>query len=140
LAWIYLIIAGIFEVVWALGMKQTEGFTRFWPSVYTLGFMGVSFYLLALAMRELPVGTAYAVWTGIGAVGAVIFGMLWLGEARDAPRLICVALILCGVIGLKVFSKPDAPATAPEPVVETSATTSTATAGTAATRAPAAES
>jgi len=85
-------------------MKQTEGFTRLWPSVFTLGFMGVSFYLLALAMKDLPAGTAYAVWTGIGAVGTVIFGMIWLGEPRDAARLICVTLILSGVIGLKVFS------------------------------------
>jgi len=105
LAWIYLVIAGTLEVVWALGMKQTEGFTRLWPSVFTLGFMSVSFYLLALAMRELPAGTAYAVWTGIGAVGTVILGILWLGEPRDAARLICVTLILSGVIGLKVFSK-----------------------------------
>jgi len=105
MAWLYLVIAGILEVVWALGMKQTEGFTRLWPSVFTLGFMGVSFYLLALAMRDLPAGTAYAVWTGIGAVGTVILGMLWLGEPRDAARLICVTLILSGVIGLKVFSK-----------------------------------
>jgi len=104
MAWLYLVIAGILEVVWAMGMKQTEGFTRLWPSVFTLGFMGVSFYLLALAMRDLPAGTAYAVWTGIGAVGTVILGILWLGEPRDAARLICVSLILCGVIGLKVFS------------------------------------
>jgi len=105
MAWLYLVIAGILEVVWAMGMKQTEGFTRLWPSVFTLGFMGVSFYLLALAMRDLPAGTAYAVWTGIGAVGTVILGILWLGEPRDAARLICVSLILAGVIGLKVFSK-----------------------------------
>ncbi len=105
MAWFYLIIAGVLEVVWALSMKRTEGFTRLGPSIFTLSFMAVSFYLLALAMRSLPVGTAYAVWTGIGAAGAVIFGMIWLGESRDVIRLLCVALILIGVIGLKVFTK-----------------------------------
>jgi len=103
--WLYLVVAGLLEVVWALSMKRTEGFTRLWPSVFNLGFMGVSFYLLALAMRSLPVGTAYAVWTGIGAAGTVIFGMLWLGEPRDVSRLLCVALILGGVAGLKILAK-----------------------------------
>jgi quaternary ammonium compound-resistance protein SugE len=105
MAWIYLIIAGILEVVWALGMKRTEGFTKLGPSLFTIGFMIVSFYLLALAMRSLPAGTSYAVWTGIGAAGTVIFGMIYLGEPRDLGRILCVALILSGVIGLKVLSK-----------------------------------
>ena len=105
MAWVYLIIAGILEVVWALGMRRTEGFTRLWPSVFTIGFMVLSFYLLALAMRSLPAGTAYAIWTGIGAAGTVILGMIYFGEPRDVGRIVCVALILGGVLGLKLLNK-----------------------------------
>jgi len=105
MAWIYLIVAGILEVVWALGMKQTQGFTKLWPSVFTVGFMILSFYLLALAMRTLPVGTAYAVWTGIGAAGTVILGMIYFGDPREVGRIVCVGLILSGVLGLKFLGK-----------------------------------
>lgn len=105
MAWFYLIVAGLLEIVWALSMKRTEGFTKLGPSVFTIGFMAVSFYLLALAMRSLPAGTSYAVWTGIGAAGTVVFGMIYYNEPRDAARIICVGLILAGVIGLKVFGK-----------------------------------
>lgn len=103
MAWVYLTLAGIFEVAWALGLKRTEGFTRLWPSVYTLSTMAVSIWLLALAVRHLPVGTAYAVWTGIGAAGTAIIGIIWLGESRAALRLACIGLILLGVIGLRVL-------------------------------------
>jgi quaternary ammonium compound-resistance protein SugE len=104
MAWVILFLAGLFEVAWAVGLKSTAGFTKFWPSLVTLAFMAISVYLLGLAVRDLPVGTAYAVWTGIGAVGTVIFGILVLGEPRHAIRLLCIALIAAGIIGLKVTS------------------------------------
>ncbi len=104
MSWFLLVIAGLFEVGWAVGFKYTEGFTRFWPSVGTAGSMAISLVLLAIAMKELPVGTAYAVWTGIGAVGAASLGMILFQEPRDAARLICLGLIVAGVVGLKVLS------------------------------------
>jgi quaternary ammonium compound-resistance protein SugE len=102
MAWLYLTISGLLEIAWALGIKKTEGFTRLWPSVYTLGTMGVGFYLLAKAVRTLPIGTAYAVWVGIGAVGTAVFGILFLGESRSALRLASIALIVLGVVGLRL--------------------------------------
>ncbi len=102
MAWAYLFVAGLLEVVWAIGLKYTEGFTRLWPSVGTLAAMGASFYLLATALRTIPVGTGYAVWTGIGAVGASLLGMLILGEPRDALRLLGIALIVSGIVVLRV--------------------------------------
>ncbi len=102
MAWGYLFVAGLLEVVWAIGLKYTEGFTRLWPSVGTLAAMGASFYLLATALRTIPVGTGYAVWTGIGAVGASLLGMLILGEPRDALRLVGIALIVSGIVVLRV--------------------------------------
>lgn len=105
MAWVYLLIAGILEVVWATAMKQAEGFTKLWPSVVTVVAMLISFSLLAMAMKSLPLGTAYATWTGIGAVGAVLVGILWLGEPSDALRLLFVAMIIGGIVGLKVTSK-----------------------------------
>jgi quaternary ammonium compound-resistance protein SugE len=102
--WIVLIVAGILEVAWAIGLKYTEGFTRLGPSVATLAAMGGSVVLLGLAMRDLPVGTAYAVWTGIGAVGTAILGIVLFGEAASAARLVCLGLILAGIVGLKVFT------------------------------------
>ncbi|AWI08633.1 quaternary ammonium compound efflux SMR transporter SugE [Ereboglobus luteus] len=108
MAWVYLVIAGVFEVVWAIGMKQSDGFSRFWPSVVTIVFMLASFALLAMAMKQLPVGTAYAIWTGIGAAGAAIVGMMFLGESRDVLRILCVCLIVGGVVGLKLLAKPAA--------------------------------
>ena len=104
MAWIYLLIAGVLEVVWAFYMKQSEGFTRLWPTLYCALFIGLSLYLLALAMRTLPVGTAYAVWVGIGAVGTAIYGIAFLGEAANTGRIACLALIVAGVVGLKLFS------------------------------------
>jgi quaternary ammonium compound-resistance protein SugE len=104
LAWLYLLLAGLAEIGWAVGLKYTAGFSRPLPSIATIAGMTVSFYLLALAMREIPLGTAYAVWTGIGAIGTVILGMILFGESRDLARLACIALILAGVIGLKWLS------------------------------------
>jgi len=104
MAWLILVLAGLFEVTWAIGLKYTEGFSRFWPSVGTLVAMAASVALLGLAVRTLPIGTAYAVWTGIGAVGAVILGIVLFHEPASAPRLLCVGLILAGIIGLKLVS------------------------------------
>jgi quaternary ammonium compound-resistance protein SugE len=101
LAWIYLVIAGLFEVVWAIGLKYTEGWSRLWPSVGTAAAMVVSLIFLSLAMKVLPVGTSYAVWTGIGAIGTVILGIILFAEPATAIRLACVALILTGILGLK---------------------------------------
>jgi len=102
MAWLQLALAGLLEVAWALGIKRTEGFTRLWPSVFTLATMGISFYLLARAVRTLPIGTAYAVWVGIGAVGTAVVGMLFLGESRTLLRLGSIMLIVAGVIGLRL--------------------------------------
>ncbi len=104
MAWVYLLIAGILEIGWAIGLKYTEGFTKLWPSVATIACMVVSLGFLALALKTIPVGTGYAVWTGIGAAGTVLVGMLFLGEAKEFARLACVTLIVMGVVGLKVFS------------------------------------
>lgn len=104
MSWIILVIAGLFEVAWAIGLKYTDGFSRLWPTVGTVTAMVVSVGLLGLAMRDLPVGTAYAVWTGIGAVGTVLLGIVLLGDPANAARLVCVALILTGIIGLKLTS------------------------------------
>ncbi|SDV50038.1 quaternary ammonium compound efflux SMR transporter SugE [Chitinasiproducens palmae] len=104
MAWIYLFVAGLMEVAWAYGLKQSEGFSRFWPAVFTVIAMVLSVVLLAIAMRQLPLGTAYAVWTGIGAVGAFIVGIVVLGEAVTPARLISAGLLLAGIIGLKLTS------------------------------------
>lgn len=100
--WILLLLAGLFEIAWAIGLKFTEGFTRFWPTVGTVTAIIISGALLGLAARSLPIGTAYAVWTGIGAAGTVLCGVVFLGEPATSMRLGCVALILTGVIGLKL--------------------------------------
>lgn len=100
--WTLLVIAGLFEVGWAIGLKYTEGFTRLWPSVGTALAMLVSIGLLGVAMRTLPVGTAYAVWVGVGAVGTVILGMVLFGESASPARLVSVALIVAGIVGLKL--------------------------------------
>ena len=102
MAWIVLVIAGLFEVGWAIGLKYTDSFTRLWPSVATIAAMAVSVVLLGWSMRTLPVGTAYAVWTGIGAVGTVLLGVVLLGEPATVGRLGCVALIVAGIVGLKL--------------------------------------
>jgi quaternary ammonium compound-resistance protein SugE len=100
--WIVLIVAGLFEVVWAATLKKTEGFTRLGPSLITLAAIVASMYLLSVALRHLPASTGYAVWVGIGAVGTAIVGILFLGEPRNALRLISIALIILGVIGLRL--------------------------------------
>jgi quaternary ammonium compound-resistance protein SugE len=102
MAWVVLVIAGLFEVGWAIGLKYTEGFARLWPTVGTVAAMVVSIGLLGLAMRSLPVGTAYAVWTGIGAVGTVTLGIVLFSEPATVSRLACVGLILAGIVGLKL--------------------------------------
>jgi quaternary ammonium compound-resistance protein SugE len=102
MAWVYLVFAGLFEIGWAIGLKYSEGFTRLWPSVATLAAMTVSIVLLAMAAKQLPIGTAYAVWTGIGAVGAVILGMVLFHDPATPARLFCVGLVLLGIIGLKL--------------------------------------
>jgi quaternary ammonium compound-resistance protein SugE len=104
MAWIYLTIAGLFEIGWAIGLKYTEGFTRLLPSLWTVASMIISIVLLGLAVKALPVGTAYAVWTGIGAVGTAILGIYLFAEPATALRLMCIGLILCGIVGLKLVS------------------------------------
>ena len=104
MAWIYLVVAGILEVAWAIGLKYTEGWTRLVPSLITAVLMIASFYFLSLAVRVLPIGTAYAVWTGIGTVGAAILGIVIFGETRDAMKIICILLIVSGILGLKLTS------------------------------------
>lgn len=102
MSWILLIAAALFEIVWAMGLKYTEGFTRLWPTVGTVAAMIVSVVLLAMASKQLPIGTAYAVWTGIGAAGAVIFGIVLFKDPATPMRLACVGMILMGVVGLKL--------------------------------------
>lgn len=104
MAWTYLFIAGLFETVWAVGLKYTDGFSRLWPSVGTIAAMAVSFWLLAESLKTIPIGTAYAVWTGIGAVGTALVGILIFGESRHALRLVCILIIVAGIAGLRVFS------------------------------------
>ena len=102
MAWFLLLVAGLMEVGWAIGLKYTEGFTRFWPSAFTLAAMVASVVLLGIAMKTLPVGTSYAVWVGIGAVGTAILGIVLFDEPANAGRLVSLALILAGIIGLKL--------------------------------------
>ena len=102
MAWGILVLAGLFEVGWAIGLKYTQGFSKLWPSVWTAAAMIVSLYLLGIAMKSLPVGTAYAVWVGVGAVGTVILGIVLLKEPANLGRLVSVALIIAGIIGLKL--------------------------------------
>lgn len=102
MAWLLLVVAGLFEVGWAIGLKYTEGFTRFWPSVLTLAAMTASVVLLGLAMKSLPVGTSYAIWVGVGAVGTAILGMVLFAEPATAGRIASLALIVAGIVGLKL--------------------------------------
>lgn len=102
MAWVVLVIAGLFEVGWAIGLKYTDGFTRLWPTVGTLMAMAVSLGLLGLAMKTLPVGTAYAVWVGVGAVGTAVLGIALFGEVVNTGRVISLALIVAGIVGLKL--------------------------------------
>jgi len=100
--WFLLVLAGLFEIGWAIGLKYTEGFTRLWPSLATIAAMIVSLALLGIAMKSLPVGTAYAVWVGVGAVGTAILGMLLLGESANPLRIASLLLIVAGIVGLKL--------------------------------------
>jgi quaternary ammonium compound-resistance protein SugE len=102
--WFYLVGAGLLEILWAVGLKYTEGFTRLIPSIFTISSMAVSFWLLSLSLDVLPIGTAYAVWTGIGTAGTVIYGMIWLGEPTHYIRILCIGFILLGILGLKIQS------------------------------------
>jgi len=104
MSWIILVLAGLFEIGWAIGLKYTEGFTKLWPTVGTVAAMVISVGLLGVAMRDLPVGTAYAIWVGIGAVGTVILGMVLMGDAASPGRLVSLGLIIAGIIGLKLAS------------------------------------
>ncbi len=102
MAWIILVVAGLFEIGWAIGLKYTEGFTRFWPTVGTVASMIVSLGLLGVAMKSLPVGTSYAVWVGVGSVGTATLGMVLLGESANAGRVVSLGLIVAGIVGLKL--------------------------------------
>ncbi len=104
MAWVYLLIAGILEIVWAIGLKYTNGWSKLVPSLITGLAMIVGFYFLSMALKSLPIGTAYAVWTGIGAVGTAILGIFLFGESGDWKRIICIGLIVFGIVGLKFFS------------------------------------
>jgi quaternary ammonium compound-resistance protein SugE len=104
MAWFYLVIAGVLEIVWAIGLKYSEGFSKPLASTITVAAMAVGIWLLALALKEIPIGTGYAVWVGIGAVGTAILGIALFGESAAWPRLACIALILAGIVGLKLTS------------------------------------
>jgi quaternary ammonium compound-resistance protein SugE len=104
MAWVYLVIAGFFEIAWAVGLKYADGFTRLWPSLWTALAMIVSVWCLAVALRTIPVGTGYAIWTGIGAAGTAAMGMLLFDESRDVLRLLSIGFIIAGIVGLKLSS------------------------------------
>ncbi len=103
--WFILFIAGLFEVAWAVGIKYTEGWTRFWPAAFTVVAMVASFYLLSVTLRHIPMGTAYAVWTGIGTIGTVVYGIIFFKEPADILRMVCILLIICGIVGLRILAK-----------------------------------
>lgn len=104
MGWTYLVIAGLLEIGWAIGLKYTEGFSRLWPSAATICAMIASFGFLAAALKTIPLGTAYAVWTGIGAAGTAIIGIMFFGESRQVLRILCIVLIVAGVVGLRLAS------------------------------------
>jgi len=108
MAWFYLFIAGLFEIGWAVGLTYSAGFTKLQPSIVTIVAMIASFYFLAIAVKTIPIGTGYAVWTGIGAVGTAIAGMILFGESKELIRIFCMLLIIIGIVGLKIFSKTTA--------------------------------
>lgn len=105
MSWMYLLIAGVLECMWAIGLKQSNGFTKFWPSVISVVLIIVSLFLLSLAMRTIPVGMAYAVWTGIGATSLVIIGMLFMGEPAGVARIACLLMIVGGIVGLQLIGE-----------------------------------
>ena len=102
MGWALLVIAGIFEIIWAVALKNSEGFTKLWPSVIFIAAAGISVVCLSYALKTIPMGSAYAVWTGIGAVGIAIVGMVWFSEAITLPRILCIGLIVVGILGLKI--------------------------------------
>jgi len=102
--WLFLVIAGFFEIAWAIGLKYSQGFTKLMPSVFTIVGMVASFYFLSLSLKSLPIGTAYAIWTGIGTVGTVILGIILFKEPMDIMRLVCIGFIIIGIVGLKLVS------------------------------------
>jgi quaternary ammonium compound-resistance protein SugE len=104
MAWIILFIAGLFEIAWAIGLKYSDGFTKFWPSAFTIVSLIISMALLAFSVKTLPVGTAYGVWTGIGAVGTAILGIILFDESKEFIRILFIFLIVIGIVGLKIFS------------------------------------
>ncbi len=103
--WFILFIAGLFEVAWAVGIKYTVGWTRLWPVLFTIAAMAASFYFLSLALKNIPMGTAYAVWTGIGTIGTVVYGIIFFKEPTDILRIVCILLIICSIAGLKIFAR-----------------------------------
>lgn len=104
MSWVYLFIAGLLEVAWAIGLKYTNGWTKLWPSVFTIFSMIVGFYFLSLSLKTLPIGTAYAVWTGIGTVGTAVLGVILFHESSSVLRMMCISFIVMGIVGLKVLS------------------------------------
>ena len=104
MAWAYLAVAGLFEIGWAIGLKYSDGFSKPLPTLLTVVAMGLSIWLLALAMKTIPVGTAYAVWTGIGAIGVAVLGMVLFGDSREIVRMVCLFMIVTGIVGLKIVS------------------------------------
>lgn len=102
MAWLYILIAGVFEIIWAVGLKYAQGFTRFWPSIITVIAMIATYLFLGFGVRTIPIGTGYAVWTGIGVAGTAILGMILFGESAAPAKLICIALILAGILGLRL--------------------------------------
>jgi quaternary ammonium compound-resistance protein SugE len=105
MAWLYLFIAGLLEVSWLVAMKYSQGFTKLWPTVFVFAISALSFYFVSTALKTIPVGTAYVVWTGIGAVGGALVGMFWFNEPRDAFRLVSMALVVAGILGLKFTAR-----------------------------------
>jgi quaternary ammonium compound-resistance protein SugE len=105
MSWFILFIAGLFEVVWAVGIKYTVGWTKLWPSIFTVLAMIASFYLLSMALKTIPMGTAYAVWTGVGIIGTAIFGIIYFKEPTDILRLVCILLIIIGIVGLRMLAR-----------------------------------
>lgn len=105
MSWVYLFIAGIFEIAWAIGLKYSQGFTKPWPSAFTIVTLAASLWLLALAARELPIGTAYAVWVGIGATGAAVLGIFLFDEPVSVPRIIFIAMLVTAIVGLKLTAR-----------------------------------
>lgn len=104
MAWLYLFIAGIFEIVWAIALKYSEGFSKFWPSAITIVGMAISIYFLAISLKTLPIGVAYSIWTGIGAIGTVVLGIILFDESKEILKIVFVLMIVCGIVGLKLVT------------------------------------